>query len=1109
MQDNEIYKFMKANGLTDKDQATFLNEYSNPKKAKEVFDFFKANQLTDKDETSFYDTYLKKKEPIISSATPSRLPKISEQVSPLQQGANIVSGGVIGDISKTVPKSKVPQSIAEGVQKDKKNGDSYWGGMYNMLVGSIPSFAGGLNYMAAALPSVGKQRPTDKTPEQLRQMTEALGEKFRTSSSTRENERQRSNIDITDGSFGLDDLSALAFQAPRTLVDMGLGALTSGTSFFAQSVNDNSKDLEENPNASKLTPTQKLAYLYTTAAVTAVLEKYSLDKLFKGSGVTKKYTQQITKEIIDDFAKRGIKATAKEIEQAAAKKASSLSQKLLRGGKSTAESFLAESTTEGLQSASGDAIKIITNKLKGEEVFDEKDIAENFWKNTINASAVGGIFGGFIGGGASALSNTNKAIRKQVSEAQTPEELQKVQDELNTQVELGNITPEEAQKANITAQQYAEIAGKIPQDIPQEKKYDIIGGIEQREKIKRDIEALKADIETIDEAFPEYKQGKLDQVALLEGKALQVNDYIDSILNGVKPTYVKDGKKFYKIYADGRKMTKTEIPENHYIAGKIVEEGQKKQAKEQPKEEIVVKEEEIQQPIEEQLPNQVEEDVVENANKLNKEAGIDLFAARKPIEIKGEKFVLSQIKENNNDNSFIVENEKGEEIGKAQLSADGNFLENIRIDEKYRRKGLATQIYNFIEDRKGINLQPSPVKQSKEVKALWDKRRKIEDLQPEIVKSVRVEQEPELPEGTKVVTLSGMDESERNRLVEERKKKTTLTEKETLHNDLIDLANRVQKARGNEKTNLQGQIRQKVRELNAKAGEEIYRYDGVSVRAKVKSKTKGERYLKIKGTTRDTSGRAIKEDAVLLFDRSPEFVQKYEELADSPNITALQVDSGNGVTMTAEQIESALQDIADGIPSVQADNLLNALEEGFNRGYFDLRGKDIGQDRVQASVEDFIGVQQEEVGQPMDEEALMEYLNDESQFSPEEDEQISEDLKNLINEYESQPQKAVIEGEVPKAKPAAEVGSPKPTQPNEKGKADGEPKADISKEPIGEAKPKQEDVEPKSPLEQQYEEASQKKGEKAQQKAKEKLISDNFDGIVAQLMTKNKIKRKC
>lgn len=49
---------------------------------------------------------------------------------------------------------------------------------------------------------------------------------------------------------------------------------------------------------------------------------------------------------------------------------------------------------------------------------------------------------------------------------------------------------------------------------------------------------------------------------------------------------------------------------------------------------------------------------------------------------------------------------------------------------------------------------------------------------------------------------------------------------------------------------------------------------------------------------------------------------------------------------------------------------------------------------------------------------------------------------------------------------------------------------------------------PKTLLEEEYEEVTKKKGEKAQQKAKEKLIEDNFKGIVAQLMTANKIKRR-
>ena len=61
---NKIYDFLKANKLTDKDQQTFLKEYSDSAKAKELYGFFQANQLTDKNFNSFYDTYLKKKEPL-------------------------------------------------------------------------------------------------------------------------------------------------------------------------------------------------------------------------------------------------------------------------------------------------------------------------------------------------------------------------------------------------------------------------------------------------------------------------------------------------------------------------------------------------------------------------------------------------------------------------------------------------------------------------------------------------------------------------------------------------------------------------------------------------------------------------------------------------------------------------------------------------------------------------------------------------------------------------------------------------------------------------------------------------------------------------------------
>lgn len=59
-QGNPIYKFMKDNGLTTKDEATFLTEYSTPEKARELHSFMTQNGLTQKDETSFYDEYFKR-----------------------------------------------------------------------------------------------------------------------------------------------------------------------------------------------------------------------------------------------------------------------------------------------------------------------------------------------------------------------------------------------------------------------------------------------------------------------------------------------------------------------------------------------------------------------------------------------------------------------------------------------------------------------------------------------------------------------------------------------------------------------------------------------------------------------------------------------------------------------------------------------------------------------------------------------------------------------------------------------------------------------------------------------------------------------------------------
>lgn len=69
MPENEIYKFLKENNLTQKNEQDFLTEYSAPEKAKELHSFMATNKLTDKSDTEFYDTYFKKKVPTDLSGT--------------------------------------------------------------------------------------------------------------------------------------------------------------------------------------------------------------------------------------------------------------------------------------------------------------------------------------------------------------------------------------------------------------------------------------------------------------------------------------------------------------------------------------------------------------------------------------------------------------------------------------------------------------------------------------------------------------------------------------------------------------------------------------------------------------------------------------------------------------------------------------------------------------------------------------------------------------------------------------------------------------------------------------------------------------------------------
>ena len=160
--------------------------------------------------------------------------------------------------------------------------------------------------------------------------------------------------------------------------------------------------------------------------------------------------------------------------------------------------------------------------------------------------------------------------------------------------------------------------------------------------MKDDIELLKADINSTDEAF---RQPKQDQLTLLEGKLGQVNDYIESLVSGVEPRYEQKDGKFYKVIADGRQMQRIEIPENHYIAGKLVEEGKKQQSK--------TESDAVQEQTAGEVPVQSETTVSEEVEGGKPKTGLEEAT---PVEVNEEEVV----EEEKSPQQKLIEEEKGE-----------------------------------------------------------------------------------------------------------------------------------------------------------------------------------------------------------------------------------------------------------------------------------------------------------------------------------------------------------------------------------------------------------------------------------------------------------------
>lgn len=353
-----------------------------------------------------------------------------------------------------------------------------------------------------------------------------------------------SEIDFTNKGF-VDNAKALFASGGRLAFDIPAGIATGGTSYYLQSYGESVRDYDRMVEKGQLeaNPLAREFYGNTVGLVSAALEKFAIDKIFGAGPALKNIQRKAVANVFGKIAKSATPLSAKATEKLVEAEIRALSANIKARGAKTVYSAAVEGGTEGLQTAMTEGAKIITNKIQGQEVYDQKEIVDNIGKNIFNASVAGGIYGVPMGAVASFGKNVNSSVLKDIAEAKTEEDFAKIDNDLEEVFVANNYSPEEREAVSTTVRNYARIKQKLPPLTPPEVQEKVIPLIEQRDKIDEELTAKKENAANLDEAVA---ADEASDIEMLEAKRASINDEIRSEVAGTEFTYFEQDGKFFK-----------------------------------------------------------------------------------------------------------------------------------------------------------------------------------------------------------------------------------------------------------------------------------------------------------------------------------------------------------------------------------------------------------------------------------------------------------------------------------------------------------------------------------------------------------------------------------
>jgi len=491
-------------------------------------------------------------------------------------------------IQPTVPVSKYQKAV----QDDRSEVGKFLSTFYNNAVSSIERLGGAIADLPAqfniaapgfAPTEIAKtqeqakaftQQPLSKRLEPAKELKQKIGKAadiVRSGYTTREEEKAMAGeFNIMDG-IGLNDIKALASMSGGMALDMGLGAATGGSSFVLQGYNDAVEDYDTATKKAGLEPSEGARGLYGIAGgvINGLLEKFAVDKLVGDTPVFKDIQKKAIANVLKNTAGMTGKKAVDAIETAAVAEIKKLTSDIKSRGIRAAYRAGVEGGTEAVQAALEDGAKLAANLVQGNEAFNEDEIKKGFLQNIVNSGIAGGIMGPVFGAAADKAfgRNVNTQVLKDIAEANTPEQLAAINNELTATFDENNFSQEERDAIMANANRYAQIKQTLPEGTNPIAQTIAIPLIENRIKIDNEIQARRSAMENFDEAL---KSDEQSAISILEDKRAQINDDIREVVNNEKFDYFEKDGKYYKKLGEN---APEEISKNRFDLQQLKTEG--------------------------------------------------------------------------------------------------------------------------------------------------------------------------------------------------------------------------------------------------------------------------------------------------------------------------------------------------------------------------------------------------------------------------------------------------------------------------------------------------------------------------------------------------------